>query len=220
VEVFFILQIFFDAVLLFGILFLFHFSVHQTEKKKEESDVLKDIRVQEIRENLQELLMTLKQLGKEVSDNIQEQVKTAETKTEVFKKTITRFHRDLVKVTELSDELNTERVRLEEKANAIEASKRKANRILPPIHDALAGSDSEVKKNDPKPKKERNNSSSDFGFDGSGKNMGISPELVKAVYRLADMKTGTNEIIRQTQLSRAEVQLILNLRGNRFAAPN
>jgi hypothetical protein len=50
--------------------------------------------------------------------------------------------------------------------------------------------------------------------------MGISPELVKAVYRLADMKTGTNEIIQQTQLSRAEVQLILNLRGNRFAAPN
>jgi septal ring factor EnvC (AmiA/AmiB activator) len=220
VEVFFIIQIIFDAVLLFGILFLFHFSVNQTQKKKEESDILKDIRVQEIRENLQELLMTLKQLGKEVSDNIQEQVKAAETKTEVFKKAILRFQRDLTKVTKLSDELNTERIRLEEKADAIEASKKKLPRIAPPTPNSSEISDLEVKKNNSEFKKEGRNSSADFGFSGSGKNMGISPELVKAVYQLADLKMGINEIIHQTKLSRAEVQLILNLRGNRFAAPN
>jgi chromosome segregation ATPase len=219
VEVFYILQILFDAVLLFGILFLFHFSVYQNQKKKEESDILKDIRVQEIRENLQELLMTLKQLGKEVSENIQEQVKTAEIKTEIFKKNIIRFQRDLTKVTRLSDDLNTERVRLEEKASAIEASKRKAPKILPAIQNDLMASDSGMKKNGPA-SKEENSSTADFGFNGSAKNMGISPELVKVVYRLADLKTGINDIIRQTKLSRAEVQLILNLRGNRFAAPN
>jgi hypothetical protein len=29
-----------------------------------------------------------------------------------------------------------------------------------------------------------------------------------------------NEIVRRTKLTRAEVQLILNLRGNRFTTPN
>jgi hypothetical protein len=220
-EVFLILQILFDAVLLFGILFLFHFSVYQTQKKKEESDILKDLQVQEIRENLQELLLTLKQLGKEVSDNIREQVSAAETKTENFKKVILKLQKDLTKVTKLSEELNSERTRLEEKSEAIVAAKKNFPKTLTSTRDASpAISDLKMGKVDTALKKPEQNSSPDFGFNASGKNMGFSSESVKEVYRLADLKLETPEIIRQTKLSRAEVQLILNLRGNRFLTPN
>jgi seryl-tRNA synthetase len=218
VQLFLILQIFFDTVLLFGILFLFHFSVHQTQRKKEESDILDNVHGQEIRENLQELLMTLKQLGKEVSDNIQEQVKTAETKTENFKKAISRFQKDLTKVNKLSDELNLERLRLEEKANVIEASKTKTSKVdSPPAYSSL-GSNPELKKNDLRVKNMRQISSTNFS--GSGKNMVFSSESVKEVCRLSDLRMEINEIVLRTKLSRAEVQLILNLHVNRFAGPN
>jgi hypothetical protein len=218
-DFFLMLQIFFDAVLLFGILFLFHFSVHQNRKKREESDALKDIQVQEIKENLQELLMTLKQLGKEVSDNIQEQVNEAESKTEKFKKAILRFQKDLTKVTKISEELNMERLRLEEKANIIEVAKSTASRVLPRVHESLRISGSEMKKTDAMWKSAAKKKSLNLGFDGSDKNIGFSSELVEKVYRLADLKAEINEIVQQTKLSRAEIQLILNLRDNRFAVP-
>lgn len=217
-QFFSILQIIFDVVLLFGILFLFHFSVHQTQKKREESDILDNVQGQEIRENLQELLMTLKQLGKEVSDNIQEQVKEAEAKTENFKKTISRFQKDFTKVTKLSDDLNLERLRLEEKMDAIEATKLKVPKVVPVLPDSSSASELRRKKNDPRLKNGRQISSIDFS--GSEKSMGFSSELVNEVYRLSDLRVETNEIVQRTKLSRAEVQLILNLRENRFAGPN
>ena len=43
-DVFLALQILFDSVLLFGVLFLFHFSVNQQQKKKEEFDIVKNIK--------------------------------------------------------------------------------------------------------------------------------------------------------------------------------
>ncbi len=219
-DFFLILQIIFDVVLLFGILFLFHFSVHQTDKKKEDSDILKDVQVQEIRDNLQELLMTLKQLGKEVSDNIQEQVKEAETKTESFKKTISKFQKDLTKVNKISDELNQERLRLEEKTNVIEAAKMKDSRVVSQARDSSAISDMGLKKSATKINGGQQKPSMDIELNGGAKNMGVSSDLVREVYRLADLRKETNEIIQRTKLSRAEVQLILNLRVNRFATPN
>jgi hypothetical protein len=218
-EVFLILQILFDAVLLFGLLFLFHFSVHQVQKKKEESDLLKDIQVQEIKENLQELLLTLKQLGKEVSDNIQEEVKEAEEKTEIFKKVVLKLQKDLTKVTKLSDEVNAERTHLEEKAKAIETAKRIVSKVLPPTKSSFSETTVKGEKR-VRNKMEKSEVPPGLGFDGSEKTMGFSSGLVREVYRLADKKTVINEIIQRTQLSRAEVQLILNLRGNRFTAPN
>ncbi len=131
-DFFLILQVLFDAVLLFGVLFLFHYSVNHSRKKKEELDIIKNIQVQEIKENLQELLLTLKQLGKEVSDNIQEQVREAEDKTESFKKLIQRLQKDLNKTMVLAEEVGSEKNRLEEKAKIIRASRKATPKILPP----------------------------------------------------------------------------------------
>src|SRR5579872_1103166 len=136
-DFFLILQVLFDAVLLFGVMFLFHYSVNHSRKKKEESDILKNIQVQEIKENLQELLLTLKQLGKEVSDNIQEQVRDAEDKTETFKKLIQKLQKDLNKTLILAEEVGNEKNRLEEKAKIIRASRKTIPKVLPVVEETF-----------------------------------------------------------------------------------
>jgi hypothetical protein len=50
--------------------------------------------------------------------------------------------------------------------------------------------------------------------------VGFSSKVISEVYRLADEEYELNEIVKRTKLSFAEVQLILNLRGNRFTTPN
>jgi hypothetical protein len=50
--------------------------------------------------------------------------------------------------------------------------------------------------------------------------VGFPSSAVKEIYRLADSHMDVGEIARQTQLTRGEVQLILNLRSNRFTTPN
>ena len=211
-DLFFVLQILFDAVLLFGILFLFHFSVHQTLKKKEEWDILKNAQVQEIKENLQELLMTLKQLGKEVSDNIQEQVREAEEKTEAFKKVTVKLQRDLQKVLKLAEEVESEKSHLEEKIKAIETAKRKTEpKPGPQKHLSSRHDEDEPEPTGKKPK---------LGFEHSNESFGFSSGIIEEVYKLSDKKMGMSEIVHRTKLSRAEVQLILNLRGNGFTTPN
>jgi hypothetical protein len=213
---FMILQILFDAVLLFGILFLFHFSVNQTQKKREEIDLIKDVQVQEMKENLQELLMTLKQLGKEVSDNIQEQVRDAEEKTETFKREIQKLQKDLDKIKALGEEVDAEKNLLETKAKVIQSAKKNISKWLPPVekNDSISGIE----------RIEEDQKSSAFEpqsfINESEEAIGYSSEIIKKVYRLADTEMGMNEIIRRTKLNRAEVQLILNLRGNRFSTPN
>ncbi len=207
---FLVLQIFFDAVLLFGILFLFHFSVHHTQKKKEEWDILRNAQVQEIKENLQELLMTLKQLGKEVSDNIQEQVREAEEKTEAFKKINLKLQKDLQKVSRLAAEVDAEKARLEEKIAAIQTAKGKTSK-------STAASEAR------KPQDDANDEAPgspglDLGSPEGG--LGFSSRIVREVYRLSDKKMEMGEIVQRTKLSRAEIQLILNLRGNGFTTPN
>jgi chromosome segregation ATPase len=219
-DVFMVLQMLFDAVLLFGILFLFHFSVNHVQRKKEESEILNDLQARDIKENLQELLMTLKQLGKEVSDNIQEQVKEAEGKTENFKKVISKLQRDLAKVTKLADEVEAEKDHLENKARAIEAAKKKLPKPLPKIQRTFLEASPERALEGLEGKKQVKNPSMGFGFDGSEKSMGFSSGVVREVYRLADGRVEMNQIVQQTKLSRAEVQLILNLRGNRFTTPH
>ena len=218
-DLFLMLQVFFDAVLLFGILFLFHYSVHHTQKKKEESDVLKEIQIQEMKENLQELLMTLKQLGKEVSENIQEQVRDAETKTDVFKKTIAKLQKDLSRVSKLSEAVTGEIRHLEEKSSAIETAKKNTLKAHPPQPMDRLSALPEVRNREEKKRVEKA-SPVGFGFDGSEKTMGFSSGLVREIYKMADGKADINEIVQLTKLSRAEVQLILNLRGNRFTTPN
>jgi hypothetical protein len=213
---FMILQILFDAVLLFGILFLFHFSVNQTEKKREEIDLIKDVQVQEMKENLQELLMTLKQLGKEVSDNIQEQVRDAEEKTEKFKREIQNLQKDLDKIKILGEEMDAEKNLLETKAKVIQSAKKNISKWVPPNekNDSISGIERLEEEQKPAALECQK-----FINEPEG-TIGYSSEVIKKVYRLADTEMGMNEIVRRTKLNRAEVQLILNLRGNRFSTPN
>lgn len=191
-----ILQILFDAVLLFSVLFLFHFTAHQIQRKKEENDILKNLQVQEIKDQLQELLMTLKQLGKEVSDDIQEQVREAEIRTEQFKKIIAKLQRDIKKTILLSEEVNEEKIRLEEKINIIQTAKKKLAKASSRQIASSSASPTDEKKN------------------------GVSPSMVGEIYRMADADMDLNEIAKKTQLTQGEIQLILNLRGNRFTTPN
>jgi len=44
--------------------------------------------------------------------------------------------------------------------------------------------------------------------------------MVGEIYRMADADMDLNEIAKKTQLTQGEIQLILNLRGNRFTTPN
>lgn len=208
-----ILQLLFDAVLLFGILFLFHYSVNQTQKKKEEGDILKNLQVQEIKENLQELLMTLKQLGKEVSENIQEQVQEAEAKTEDFKKVVSKLQRDLNKVTKLAEEVDAEKRHLEEKIVAVEIAKKKSSLVNPGNPDSSLGSNGLS----PSP---NTKFPQGLGLGSSKRTKGFSSGVVREVYRLSDENIEMSEIVQKTKLSRAEIQLILNLRGNGFSTPN
>jgi hypothetical protein len=219
-EIFLILQLLFDAVLLFGILFLFNFFVHHSRKKKEELDILKNLQVQEIKENLQELLYTLKQLGKEVSDNIKGQVIEAEEKTEIIKKITNQLKSDLKKAVALAEEIASEKKHLEEKLSTIRIAKKKKvffktqnpNEELYGINDE-EGILTSGNKNEKKIVKGR-----EVNRDENG--VGFSSAMVREVYRLADDENGINEIVQKTKLTRAEIQLILNLRGNRFTTPN
>jgi len=211
---FLILQVLFDAVFLFGILFLFHYSVQHSRRRGEEQDVLKNLQVQEVKENLQELLLTLKQLGQEVSENIREQVEMAESRTDVLRKTLDRLEKDLENARVLSGEVDEEKRHLEGKAGLLRAAKREqakaqgddprsylAPGLTAPGVDPVMPIKSET-------------------IPGRRAGVGFSSGTVKEVYRLADEEKGIQEIIRRTKLTRAEVRLILNLRGNRFTASN
>ncbi|HVZ81924.1 MAG TPA: hypothetical protein VHE12_14140 [bacterium] len=214
-EIFSVLQIVFDAVLLFGLLFVFHYSVNQSQKKGEEAQIVKDLQVDEIRGNLQELLMTLKQLGKEVSENLQEQVRDAEAKTEKLKKMVTKLDKDLEKVLRLSEAVDQERDHLQEKEALLKASKKSKGspRTTREVEDLAVRSL-------PNPRNQTVDASETVldGFSVGGGS--FSPKVLKEVYRLADTKSDLSDIAHKTKLSRAEVQLILNLRGNRFSTPN
>lgn len=212
-DIFPVLQILFDAVLLFGILFLFHFSVHQTQKKKEEWDILKNAQVQEIKENLQELLLTLKQLGKEVSDNIQEQVRVAEEKTETFKKVTVKLQRDLQKAIKLAEEVDIEKNHLEDKLTAIETAKKNSS-----AKSTTASKNTQEHPGGKDPEEVDTIKKTSFGKVKGG--LGFSAGVVQEVYRLSDEKKEMGEIVHRTKLSRAEIQLILNLRGSGFTTPN
>jgi seryl-tRNA synthetase len=205
-DVFMVLQFFFDGVLLFAIIFLFNYSITQTHKKKEDLDILKNMQVQEIKENLQELLLTLRQLGKEVSDNIQEQVREAETKTELFKKVLGKLQKDLKKTLELAEEVNDEKNQLENKMSVIRMGRKSSVKVERPQIEKLHSVD--LREKNKRPETEQD------------KIVGFSSQVVREVYRLADEELELNEIVRQTKLNRAEVQLILNLRGNRYSTPN
>jgi uncharacterized protein YdiU (UPF0061 family) len=190
------------------------------QRKNEESDLLKNIEVQEIQENLQELLKTLKELGKEVSEDIQEQVKVAEERMERYKKIISELEKDLSKTTALHEKVEEEKTHLEEKLRVINIPKKNRPKIFPALEKDLLEESPQsaftmreaIRKNE---KFLGKNSLS-----GDTRAVGFSPGLVRKIYRLADESCELNDIVRKTNLTPAEVQLILNLRDNRFSTPN
>ena len=193
---FLIIQTLFDAVLLAAIVFIFHFTNHQMQKKKEEADLLKALQVQEIKDQLQELLLTLKQVGQEVSDDIQAQVSEAELKTDLIKKSTVKIQRDLKKTLALAEEVNAEKKRLEEKVEIMRMKSKK------PV-----GSAPEAK--------------SPERVDGNLQNLSVKDsDLIRQIYKLADAEVDVDSISKKTNLTQGEIQLILNLRGNRFSTPN
>jgi hypothetical protein len=189
---FLIIQTLFDAVLIAALVFIFHFTNHQMQRKKEEADLLKALQVQEIKDQLQELLLTLKQLGKEVSDDIQAQVLEAEMKTEAIKKSTFKIQRDLKKTLALAEEVNAEKKRLEEKVEVIRMKPKKRP------EDKGAGR-----------------------MEANLENLSVKDsDLITRIYKLADADVDVDSISKETQLTQGEIQLILNLRGNRFSTPN
>lgn len=214
---FLILQVLFDAVLLGGGILLFHYSYNRLRQKKEESDLLKNLQVQEIEESLRELLAILKQLGKEVSEDIQGQVQVADKKMAELEKTLFRLEKDLSKAEALAEKVQEEKTHLEGKLKVIQTSKKKAKKLFLSPNVAV---------DQPPPLLEKNLSLESEGkvpsesFLNSGQAVGFSSEVIREIYRLADESNGISEIVQKTKLTPAEVQLILNLRGNRFTTPN
>jgi|GEM_PF-5169814 hypothetical protein len=204
-DIFLILQILFDAVLLFGILFLFHFSVNLQQRKKEEFDIVKNIQVQEMKENLEKLLSTMKQLGEDVSADIQKKIAEFEGKTEVFNDDIKTFERKINLKFELSKKETIEKADLKTKIAALSTnenlkliSKKKV------LDKRISGFEKKQKKIIAKP----------------NYSTGFSSGIIKQVYKMVDSNSGISEVVKATKLTKAEISLILNLRENRFTAPN
>lgn len=206
-SVFNILQILFDAVFLFGILFLFNFSISQTRKKDDDLEVMKSAQTQEIKEQLQDLLLTLKQLGNEVSENIQKEVRIAEEKTDLLQRLFKKIHKEIEKTDQLKSDLDDIDKSTGKKVAFLRASK---TGKIPATKKRNQESSSTRIKNQEKVPLNKNES----GMHG------LSSEIVREVYRLVDTDNDLKTICEKTQLSLAEIQLILNLRGNRFTTPN
>jgi len=208
------LQLVFDAVLLFAILFLFHFTVSRVHRKKDDENLIRSLEVEEIKQDLQELLVTLKQVGSEASEGIQQKVKEAEAKTKRLKDLLRKLDTDMSRISHLSQEMAGERERLDEKWGMMQAARRHRETPAPDPRkeepkEAPGG-------NDPAPTGRK--APSEGKEPGEG--MAFSPEAVREIYELADASMDVSEIARRTRLTRGEVQLILNLRGNRFTTSN
>jgi hypothetical protein len=206
-DIFLVLQILFDAVLLFGVLFLFHYSANQQQKKKEEFDIVKNIQVQEVKENLENLLTAMKKLGKEVSDDIQNKINEAEEKAEIFKKNLEKLESQLSVTMELAEEVNLERSRLENKVKLIRSS------VNP--EEKLPSDEKSSRKAILRAEKKKKAQTPRAGY-----SVGFSSTVIKQVYKMTDSNLNIGYISKATKLSKAEIQLILNLRENRFTAPN
>lgn len=206
-DIFLILQIVFDAVLLFGILFLFHFSVNEQKKKKEEFEIVKNIQVQEMKENFEKLLFTMKQLGKDVSSDIQNKIDESEEKIKFFNQNVKRIESQFKMTSDLLGKVDVEKGQLKNKINVVHTETSRTNHR--PLNDK--GSDEIVSSI----KKKTKNSVPQTRY-----TIGFSSELIKRVYKMIDNNRDLREVVKTTKLTKAEVNLILNLRVNRFTAPN
>ncbi len=202
------LQLVFDGVLLFAILFLFHYTVSRAQKKKDDESLLKSLEVEEIKQDLQELLVTLKQVGSEASEGIQQKVREAEAKTKRLRELVRKVDADLDRISRLSQDVTGEKDRLDEKWSLMQAGNH------------VTRSSGRESKSSEAPSGAAPRSVEPSGTAPAGQTLAFSSDAVREIYRLADSSVEIGEIARRTKLTRGEVQLILNLRGNRFTTPN
>jgi len=197
-----------DAALLFGFLFLFHYASQKVQNRREDEAVLKNLEAQELRSGLQELLVTLRQVGGEVSGELQGKVREAEAAGVRIGKQLEELGKNLESLEKTAAVVLAEKEHLESKAQALKAARKKTSKPSgnPVEPDSLLTAEEEM----------------EFAEEGpeSPNAVGFSTNAVKEIYRLADKELNVTEIARKTHLTRGEVQLILNLRGNRFTTPN
>lgn len=198
---FIILQIAFDAFFVFGFLFLFHYTVHRMKVKQEENEMLQELRIQEIKEDLQELLVTMKQVGSESAEQVEKRVQEAAQHMEHWESLLAKIKHEAALCERLAEDLQAEREQLSMQLKmtraARSAQKKKKKKEAASAFPALE--QREEKK---------------------GNVLGLPQGAVEEVYRMADESKDVAEIARKMQLTRGEVQLILNLRGNRFTLSN
>jgi predicted nuclease with TOPRIM domain len=208
---FVILQILFDAALVAAMLFGFSYIWQKVQHRREDDEVLRNVELQELRAGLEELLVTVRQVGGEVSERLQDKVKEAEKTLSQLESILDELKPDLEEIQALSRDVASEKEHLEAKRVSLKSSRRPAM-PLPMLEEdlSLGGEDDE----------EDGESSRTEDSLVSSTAVGFPSSAVKEIYRLADNQLNVGEIARQTHLTRGEIQLILNLRSNRFTTPN
>jgi predicted nuclease with TOPRIM domain len=204
---FVILQILFDATLVAAMLFGLNFVWQKVQRRREDEEVIRNVELQELREGLEELLATVRQVGGEVSERLQDKVKEAEASISRLDSILEELRPELEELQELSREVASEKEHLESKRVSLRSSRRPAKPLPAPKEDLPL----DLEEGDDEGAEEALISSTAVGFPSSA---------VKEIYRLADHQMDVGAIARQTHLTRGEVQLILNLRSNRFTTPN
>jgi FtsZ-binding cell division protein ZapB len=204
---FLVFQLIFDIALITGVLFIFNMLWQKMQHRRDDDEVLRNVELQELKAGLQELLLTVRQVGADVSGKLHDKAQEAEATIGRIEELLEELRPELEDLRDLSREVAEEREHLEAKNRSLR-SIRRATEPLPvdePMKDEEeAGTPVDITE-------EELISSTAVGF---------SSTAVKEIYRLADTQMDVGEIARQTQLTRGEVQLILNLRSNRFTTPN
>jgi predicted nuclease with TOPRIM domain len=207
---FVILQLLFDAALVVGMLFAFNFVWQKLQHRREDEEVLRNVELQELHAGLQELLVTVRQVGGEVSGRLHDKVREAEKTLTRLESILDGLRPEMEDLRELAKEMASEKEHLEAKRVSLKSTRRSEaplsifeNDFHPQDLEADDEAAEEVE-----------------GTSVSSAGVGFPSSAVKEIYRMADSHMDVGEISRRTQLTRGEVQLILNLRSNRFTTPN
>jgi len=181
-------------------------TVSRVQRRKDDENILRSLEVEEIKQDLQEMLVTLKQVGSEASEGIQEKVREAEAKTKRLRELMKKVDSDLTRISRLSEDVAGEKAHLDDKWNLMQATRQRPESVRP--------EDLYRRPEPSKPVADPEDST------GSAQPLSFPSDAVREIYRFADESMDISEIARRTKLTRGEVQLILNLRGNRYTTPN
>jgi len=222
---FVILQLIFDAFLVAGLLFGFHWMYQRVQRRREDDEVMRNVELQELHAGLQELLVTVRQVGGEVTGRLHDKVQAAEATLERLEAVLKDLRPELEGLQALSREVDSEREHLEAKRASLKSARETAP--APPVAEAPGTVEAEEEEETLfdvlSPMEEDDEEGETRGLEEAlipSTAVGFSSTAVKEIYRLADTHLDVGEIARQTHLTKGEVQLILNLRSNRFTTPN